>query len=216
MSIDAWDDESYAQSRSIKTGNFTKLLDNMKDFVNSGTRCELGVSFIVSKENHNHIYEACSLLKDCRVRHVKISAAVVSNNSIQSNAYHNNLRMRVEQEITLSRELESENFTVIDHYHTLNDRFIKTYSTCPAIQYLAVIGADSKVYACQDKAYTDGGILGSIENQSFKEFWFSNENRNRVYGINPSRSCTHHCVSHAKNTVLHELLNLDSEHATFV
>lgn len=216
VSLDAWDDESYARSRDIKVGHFTKLLNNLKGFVASGTRCELGISFIVGKENHEHIFEACTLLKDCGVKHVKISGAVVSNEVEESNAYHASIRDRVSEEIERAKTLDDANFTIINHYHALSDRFTKPYETCPAMQFLTVIGADSKVYACQDKAYTEGGLLGSIENQSFKDFWFSEENLKRVYALNPSRSCKHHCMSHAKNTVLHELLNLDREHSVFV
>lgn len=216
VSLDAWDDESYARSRDIKTGHFTKLLGNLRDFVASGTRCELGISFIVGKENHDHIFEVCALLKDCGVKHVKISGAVVSNDVEESNAYHAPIQGRVSAEIERAQALDDANFTIINHYHALSDRFSKTYDTCPSMQFLTVIGADSQVYACQDKAYTDGGLLGSLEHQSFKTFWFSDENRKRVYALNPSQSCTHHCMSHAKNIVLHELLNLDREHAVFV
>ncbi len=216
VSIDAWDDESYARSRSIKVGGFTRLLENLRDFSASGTSCELGVSFIVGVENHDHIFEACAMLKDCGVQHVKVSGAVVSNTAEESNAYHAPIYDRVTAEIERAQSLNDANFAVIDHYHELSDLFAKPYMTCPSMQFLTVIGADSKVYTCQDKAYTESGLLGSLENQSFKSFWFSEENQQRVYGLNPSKSCLHHCVSHAKNMALHEVLNLDPDHATFV
>ena len=81
---------------------------------------------------------------------------------------------------------------------------------------MVVIGADSKVYSCQDKAYTNEGLLGSIENQRFKEFWFSKENYNRIKSINPSVDCIHHCVEHQKNLLLHEYLAIDENHVEFV
>jgi MoaA/NifB/PqqE/SkfB family radical SAM enzyme len=61
VSLDAWEDNSYADARGIKSGTFTKLIDNLKAFSSSGTDCELGVSFIVSVENHAHIHEACRI-----------------------------------------------------------------------------------------------------------------------------------------------------------
>ena len=81
---------------------------------------------------------------------------------------------------------------------------------------LTVIGADAMVYTCQDKAYTNGGRLGSIRDRRFKEFWFSDENREALARLDPSRHCTHHCVAHAKNLMLTEFLSLDPEHARFV
>lgn len=77
-------------------------------------------------------------------------------------------------------------------------------------------GADCTVYACQDKAYTPGGVLGSIRERSFREFWSSKENGRRLRAIQPSRDCRHHCVADSKNRLLHEYLDLDLVHAGFV
>ena len=84
------------------------------------------------------------------------------------------------------------------------------------MQFLTIIGADAKVYSCHDKAYTDKGFLGSIENQSFKEFWFSKENQERMQAIDPSVDCSHHCAEHRRNLLLHEYLSVDSEHIEFI
>ncbi len=216
VSLDAWNDDSYALARGIKSGTFTKLMDNLKAFSASGTGCELGVSFIVGVENHAHIHEACRALKDAGVRHVKISAVVVSNDVGENNAYHDPIRMRVEEEIERTSRLCDGNFSVINHYHAMAESFAKPYHFCPSLQFLTVIGADSKVYACQDKAYTNSGFLGDIARQSFRTFWFSEENMKRIYAFDPAISCPHHCVSHGKNLVLSEFVGLDSEHAMFV
>ncbi|MBT5869717.1 MAG: radical SAM protein, partial [Nitrospinaceae bacterium] len=122
----------------------------------------------------------------------------------------------VHEQIIRAHELESENFKIINHYHEFPERFDKDYTTCPSQQFLTIIGADSKVYSCHDKAYTDLGFLGSIENRSFKEFWFSEENRTRMQAINPSIHCNHHCAEHRRNLLLHEYLSIDKGHAEFI
>jgi hypothetical protein len=48
------------KSRDAKDGDFTQLMDNMKAFVTTGTRCGLGVSFITGKDNDHRLYEVCS------------------------------------------------------------------------------------------------------------------------------------------------------------
>jgi hypothetical protein len=58
--------------------------------------------------------------------------------------------------------------------------------------------------------------LGSIENQRFKDFWYSDKNRERMQAINPSTDCQHHCAEHKRNLLLHEYLSVDSEHMEFV
>ena len=83
------------------------------------------------------------------------------------------------------------------------------------MQILPIIGADLKVYPCQDKAYNlDEGLIGSIKNQRFKDFWFSD--KNKFYMINPSRVCNHHCVANEKNKMILEYLAADAKHLEFV
>ncbi|MBK4722877.1 radical SAM protein [Azospirillum sp. YIM DDC1] len=216
ISIDAWDDASYTASRGAPAGAFTKLTGNIRAFTARGTSCVLGVSLIVGEANHTHITEVCALLKDAGVNHVKISGAVVSNDVCENNLYHRRIAGEVGRQIARAEELNDDRFTIVNHYHELEERFEKDYRSCPFLQFLTVIGADCRVYTCQDKAYTDSGLLGSIAGRSFKEFWYSGENHARLYGLDPSQSCRHHCVAHQKNLVLTEFLTTDSDHARFV
>lgn len=216
VSLDAWDDASYAASRGIPEGSFSRVIANLTGFARRGSPCVLGVSFIISQRNHAHIAEVCARLKGIGVNHVKLAAAVVSNDVGENNRYHRTIVEAVGAEIARAKALADSSFTVLDHYHETEARFDKGYSFCPSLQYLTVIGADGTVYTCQDKAYAASGILGSIKDRSFKEFWFSEENRARLYALDPSRHCRHHCVAHAKNLAILETLSLDPEHAVFV
>jgi MoaA/NifB/PqqE/SkfB family radical SAM enzyme len=216
VSVDAWDDASYSASRKIKDGMFIKLLENIRNFVATGTKCTLGISFIVSKDNHDHVFDACSQFKDAGVHHIKLSGAVISNDLDENNLYHGEIRDSVSAEIERAKALNDDSFEIINHYHELEGRFEKDYDICPFLQFLTVIGADCQVYTCQDKAFNAAGLLGSIKDRSFKEFWFSDENREALYALNPSKSCGHHCVAHAKNLAILGLLDMDPEHASFV
>ena len=216
ISTDAWDDASFAKSRGIRNGDFSLLLRNIREFTARKSRCVLGISFIVDANNCDHLHEACVLLKEAGANHVKISGVVVSNDGAENNAYHDHIRDRVGQQIELSRALTDEHFQVIDHYHELEERFDKAYQTCPYLMFLTVIGADCMVYTCQDKAFTVAGTLGSIKERRFRDFWFSEENRQRVFSLDPSQECHHHCVTHAKNVAIMDLLSIDPDHGVFV
>lgn len=216
MSVDGWDDASYAKARKIKDGSFTKLLENIRNFVDTGTKCVLGISFVVGKDNAGHIFEASEIFKRAGAHHIKISGVITDNGVAENNLYHREIMDTVQSEIEKTRTLSDDAFQVIDHYHQLEDLFKKEYETCPFLQYLTVIGADCGVYTCQDKAFNKSGMLGSIRDRSFKDFWFSEENRKALYGLNPSISCGHHCIAHAKNLSLHEILDVDSDHGAFV
>ncbi|CAA7613582.1 Fe-S oxidoreductase [Candidatus Terasakiella magnetica] len=216
VSLDSWDDDSYAKSRGIASGAFTRLIENMRAFTKLGSKCVLGTSFIVSQDNHSHLAETCALLKDVGVDHVKVAAAVVSNDVAENNRYHRAIMAAVSDQIERASALNDDGFQVVNHYHETDERFEKDYQTCPFLQFLTVIGADQHVYTCQDKAYTELGSLGSIKERSFKEFWFSDENRQRLYGVDPSQHCRHHCVAHRKNLAINDYLRLDNDHRFFV
>jgi len=216
VSLDGYDDDSYSKARGIKAGEFTKLMTNMRDFKLSGTSCVLGCAFIVGKNNYDHIYNICKTLKDIGVDHVKISGAVVGNSSEENNLYHSEIKDVVSEQMQFTKKIVDENFRIVDHYHDLEGRFEKKYCTCPYILYRPVIGADSCIYTCQDKAYTDSGKLGSIKNIRFKDYWYSKENLGKVYGLDPSKSCSHHCISHSRNVIISEYLSIDPEHMAFV
>ena len=215
ISLDGYDDESYSKARNIKLGEFTKLLNNIRTFKSSGTKCVLGCSLNVDENNFDHISSVCKKLKDAGADHVKISGVIVGNSPKENNLYHNKISDVVSEQMKMAKKLEDNNFNIIDHYHDLEYRFTKEYTTCPYILFRPVIGADSNVYTCQDKAYTDSGKLGNIENISFKDFWFSKKNLDNVYGLDPSRSCNHHCISHSKNVVINEYMSIDEEHLFF-
>ncbi len=216
VSIDAWDDDSYAEARGIRPGAFTRLIDNLRAFAARRSGCMLGVSLIITEANHRHIAETCALLKEVGVDHVKLSAAVVANEVAANNAYHRRFADAVRAEIERARRWQDRGFEVIDHYHELEERFEKPYRSCPFLQYLTVVGADGCVYSCQDKAYTGAGRLGRFLDTGFRAFWFSDHNRRRLARLDPSRDCRHHCVAHQKNLVLHEILGLDPDHGCFV
>ena len=216
VSMDGWDNESYKKARDARDNEFDVVLNNMATFLNKETKCVLGVSFIVGKDNCNHIFQLCKLLKNIGVNHVKLSGVVVANDPMTVNDYHRKFKEIADSQIDLARTLNDEHFSVLDHYHDVDERFDKQYQICPFLQYLTVIGADCMVYTCQDKAYTQSGILGSVKDISFKEFWFSEENKKNLYNLDPSKDCRHHCVSHQKNLAILENLNVDSDHEVFV
>lgn len=217
VSVDGWDDTSYSKARRIKDGSFTRLLENMAAFSALKSSCALGVSFIVGKDNHEHVYEACQTFKQVGAQHVKVSAVVVGNDAHTNNTYHAEIKEKVQAQIRQAQATLSEpGFEILNHYHDVDGRFDKEYTICPYLMFLTVIGADCTVYTCQDKAYTESGILGSIKDRRFKDFWRSEENRQKLFALNPSVSCGHHCVTHTKNLALMEYLSLDPKHGAFV
>ena len=215
VSIDGYDDESYAKARDVKVGEFTKIVKNMKEFTDIPNRvCNLGVSFIIDATNYTKIYQFSKLMKEIGVDSIKLSGCVVANEGEKNNEYHKPFfdeAKKLSQQV--KEELEDKNFEVFDSYHYLDDKFDKDYTWCPYSQVLPVIGADLNIYPCQDKAYNlENGLIGGIQNMSFKEFWFND--KNKFFKINPSKDCQNHCVANGKNQMILDYLDVD--HLGFV
>lgn len=215
ISIDGWDDKSYAKYRDIKEGEFSKVIENLKNFKKLGGKCYLGISIVVDKDNAGHIYEMLKLFHSIGVNSVKVSACLINDNIDDINAYHKpyleSTKKQIQQAIN---EFSSENFEILDAYYEITSRYEKDYTWCPYLQINPVIGADRVVYACHDKAYTEDGAIGSIENQSFKNLW--NNSKEKFFKINPSKDCNHHCMVNIQNKHLLDYLSIDKDHQEFV
>jgi len=216
ISIDGWDDKSYSSYRGVAKSEFSNVMTNMKNFKKLGGKCYLGVSFIVDETNSSHVYDFIRILKGVGVDSIKISPCILFNDSNANNSYHAPFYDRVKEQVSKAKqEMENDAFEIFDAYHKLEDRFQKDYYWCPFIQILPVIGADLNVYCCQDKAYNiDEGMLGSLINQSFRDFWFSD--KMKFFNIDPSATCNHHCIANEKNRMILEYLNADRDHLEFV
>lgn len=215
ISMDGWDDQSYSDYRGVARGEYSKILGNIRHFKSLGGKCYLGVSLIVDKENASHVLDILKTLKKEGVQSVKLSACLV-NDSVQSNEYHSKLFSIVRPQIEIAlKTLKDDRFEIFDAYQKLDEKFLKDYEWCPYLQILPVIGADLNVYSCPDKAYNkELGLIGSIKDMRFKDFWFSD--KNKFFRINPSRHCRHHCETNAKNKLVLEYLDTDPEHLNFV
>lgn len=221
ISMDAANSEIYSKIRAANINEFNNVCNNIHDFSKiKGRKSQLGINFIVTKENHKDVYAFLKLMKRLGADHVKISESVVSTKRAQNKRYHspflNSVKRQIERGIS---NVENNNFKIIDKFDCFvdeNNCYTKEYTWCPSIQCLTVIAADLHVYTCHDKAYTKTGKIGSIKNKSFKEFWFSKKAKRRIMDLNPSKDCIHHCTQHNKNLMLLDYLDVDKKHLNFV
>jgi len=215
ISLDSWNDESYMVSRKVRDGEFSCLMRRIRDFISLNGFCSLGVNLVVDQKNAKHVYDTVNLLRGIGVNNVKLSPCIISNDSQRNLDYHRSIFSLVRKQIEqLKSESPSDSFELFDAYHELNTKFDKDYEWCPYLQVLCVIGADLNVYSCQDKAYTDSGLLGTIKHQRFTEFWFNGQEK--FFRINPSHDCRQHCTANRKNMMLHEYLQTHPCHQAFV
>lgn len=202
ISMDGWDRESYANYRKCNPDDFDHLIKNIGIAAKVTSKCVLGVNIIVDKENAGHIYDMVKMVHDLGIQSIKISPCIMSNEGKANNDIHYRLRPMVQAQLARIKE---EGIQVYDSFHQQLGSFKKDYGWCPYVQILPIIGADQNVYACHDKAYNkDTGLLGSIRDQGFKEFWF--DGKDKFYKINPAKDCNHHCITDQTNKMLFEYI----------
>lgn len=216
ISMDGWDDESYREYRGCGDGEFTRIVANMADFKKLDGRCYLGVSIVVDKQNSAHLYDLIRMLCEIGVDSVKIAPCIVSNDGNKNNEYHQPVFELVKEQLSRAiLDFVGAGFEIFDSYHAQLESFAKNYRWCPYLQITPVIGADMNVYSCHDKAYNlKDGLLGSIRDVRFKEFWQSD--MDKFFRINPAMMCNHHCVMDGSNQQIIEYLAVDQEHLDFV
>jgi MoaA/NifB/PqqE/SkfB family radical SAM enzyme len=216
VSIDGWDGPSYARYRKVGPDEFDRVMNNMQAFKKMGGRCYLGVSLIIDHENAAHVYEMLCRLKAIGVDSAKLSPCLVSDDQDENNRYHQPVFESVRTAILKAvADLGDDTFEIFPAYYRLDEKFEKSYTWCPYLQILPIIGADLNVYPCPDKAYNlKDGVLGSIRYRRFKEFWFAD--KRLFFRINPSQCCRHHCERNPVNELIMEYLHVDPEHRLFV
>ncbi len=216
VSMDGWDNESYKRYRNAGDNEYTKIMNNLENFVKLDGKCVLGVSLILDTENCHHVYRSLKRYKEAGVSSVKASACIIGNTAQETNQFHAPVFQETKAEIQRAiADLADDNFEIFDAYHEMGDKFAKVYDWCPYQQILTVVAADQNVYSCQDKAYNlDSGLIGSIRDTSFAEFWKTN--KSKFFKICPSKDCNHHCVANNKNKMIFDYLNVDMEHIEFV
>jgi MoaA/NifB/PqqE/SkfB family radical SAM enzyme len=194
VSIDYTTPEQMIASRGVD--QYIRVLANMERFAANPKRCELGVNYIVTKDNYVGLAEFCGKLKDIGVQNVRVSPVWLPN----FEKYHAPIRADVMFEIDKAKRHSDSKFAVYSSYDLGSPAHSRdrTFSRCWFMQMVPVIGADQNVYACHNTAYSTHGVVGSIKDRRFKELWFSAEAKAKFEALNPQHSCQHQCAAHSK------------------
>jgi len=217
ISIDSIVPENYAKIRGISENAMKILLENIKDFAKiKSDSCELGINFVIGKENYKEIENVAATMKELGVNHVKF--APLFNNETEE--YHKDIKDEIIDTLNnIASRLNGPKFKIIDLYTSDFDNyevFKRTYSRCPIKECVCVIGADSKVYFCHDKAYLSDGCVCDLSNQSFLEGWNSEAVTRKFREFDAKKICRQHCVYDSRNILINSYLDMDMNHINFI
>lgn len=209
-SIDYTSAAQMAASRNIAEDQFPRIMNNIGDFARTKKPdCDLGVNYIVTRDNYDGLAQFCLRLKEIGVGNVRISPVWRPDFAW----YHNAIESVVRAEIEMAQKLNDANFTVYSSYNLNSSahRSERNYHKCYFTQMVPVVAADQIVYHCHNTAYAEHGVIGSIKDRSFKDLWFSDEAKEAFARLNPSHVCRHQCAADGKNKLIADLLEASGD-----
>jgi len=219
ISLDSINAETFVATRKRPEQMFHKLIENIREFAKiKNPSCEFGINFVVNEKNTHQVYDAVKFFKELGVNHIKITPVYIPDGKFQE--YHRDTRESVQDQIKRAKEdFAGDGFGIYDTYENdfkltgINQR---TYHRCFIMQTVPIIGADSCVYFCHDKAYTHKGMLGCLKDKRFKDLWFSKEAEEKFKTFDAMKECCHHCTYDQRNILIGDTIASWGEHVNFV
>lgn len=216
VSIESAYADTYARIRGVNT--FEKVTQNIANFIqNKNPSCTVGINCVVTKDNYREIYDLCELMSKLGVDNIKLSPLRLDGDLGE---YHKPFEKSVKSQIKQAKsEFENDKFKIIDKYSDdagLDEHYQKPYHRCMIQEIFTVIGADCKVYFCHQRAYTKNGDIGSLQEQSFKELWYSEDTVKKIRELDACQECNFRCVYDERNILLNNLMTIDRNHIDFI
>ena len=208
VSVDYHTPEMFSKTRRLSEKYFYVIMDNIKEFSKiKNKNCDLNVNYIITKENHDTLYDAAVLLKNAGVEIIRF--APVWNVTFYE--YHALIREKVMEQFELMKDLEDENFKIFSSYDIDNVLIKRPYKRCYMMEVVPIIGADLNIYPCHNQVYLNDSIICSFKDRSFKEAWFGEETRKMFETFDCQATCTNLCAADNKNLYIRELLNCEGD-----
>jgi hypothetical protein len=174
----------------------------------------VGVGFVVNRENWREVYDAASRAKDSGVDNFRISAVFQNDGA----SYFEDFFVEASALCSRSKvDLEDAHFTVFNLFGDRVDDLVGGYPEnpfCPFQQLCTYVGSDLNVYRCCMTAYSDFGLLGSLETSRFSDLWRSEAVKSKLLKFD-ARTCLR-CMYNKKNDVIRYALSENPPHVEFL
>jgi len=169
---------------------------------------------VVTPDNWKEVVQAAKLAKELGADNIRISAQFSQEDERLFADFHSRAFLLCSE----AEKLSDGNFTVYNRFsERLDDLRLKSPSDrlCGYQFFTAYIGADLNVYRCCGYAYNERGLVGSIKEQRFKDFWLSQARFNNQINFD-ARGCER-CQFRRQNSVLAYALSPEKQlHEEFV
>jgi len=218
VSLDAGTAFTHAQMKGISEDVFQDVQKGIQSLSSrvheSGSDLYLGVGFVITRENWEEITTAARLVRSLGAHSIRFSAVYSS----AGQDYYRGLLTGIRDNLERASEYQTKDFKVLDSFtERLADlkQGRPEYSRCLQQYVSTYVGADMNVYRCCVQAYNRKGLLGSIKDVRFDQFWSDPRVVDKLKGFD-ARSCPR-CQFNGKNRIANAILDaLPLTHVNFV
>lgn len=191
VSIDAATPETYCSMRRVGKGQWKLATENLRKLCERrdalASQTIVGMGFVVSKENWREVRDAAAMAREFGVNSFRISAVFQPDNERYFEGFYDEARELCEA----AESLSGGGFRVTNSFgKRLEDLRLghPDYQHCRYQQFTTYLSAKMELYRCCNTSYSTRGLIGSIENQRFKDLWNSQALRDSFNSFD-ARSC---------------------------
>jgi MoaA/NifB/PqqE/SkfB family radical SAM enzyme len=155
---------------------------------------------VVTRENYQEIANTAMAARSLGVDNFRVSAMF---NPEGSDYYSSAMLKETREQLATAAGLSSSTFQMIDCFE---DRYADLaegrpdYQQCGYQHFNTYIAGDLNVYRCCVTAYNPRGLVGSLQNQTFRQLWES-QAKQQSYATFDARGCDR-CMFNNKNRVI--------------
>ena len=217
VSVDAGNRDTYAHIRSVSDKQWDLMSNGLAalvkeresyDFRSLYQPLQIGVGFVVTPDNHKEIYQAAEVFSEIGVDNIRYGVMF----NPEGDKPYKGIKQAIAYEVErVKYDFHSNSFNVIDRTGEKLKELKQgrpDYRRCGYQELTTYIGGDQNVYRCCIYAYNLHGLLGTIRDKRFKDFWFSEERAEKFREFS-ARSC-----ERCQFTIINKTINkaLDEEY----
>ena len=215
VSVDAANARTYSRIRGVSEGHFSRAIGNLRELCLlkrlRGSQVAIGVGFVVTKDNWQEVCEAAKLAKETGADNFRISGIFQNEGAKYFAEFYEAASDLCQQ----AQELSGDGFMVFNNFtdRVADQEHRPDYERCGYQHLTTYIGGDQNVYRCCNTSYNERGLLGSIKDRSFREFWLSDETHAKLCDFD-ARGCDR-CQFNGQNHFINYALQAATPHVAF-
>jgi len=211
FSLDAFKPSTFKELHGVGNVEFYKVLENIASCVKikreNKYSVEIGVQAIFESANCNEMVQLCEMVKDIGVDNFQVKPA----HDHPKSSYHPGF-YDYSGEIKNSLEkIETEDFKVIVRLKSLERIKVKrNYKECHGFNFYGLIDANGSVVPCNIFYNNPEFIYGNINDNRFKDIWFSERRKSimeKIYESNHQYCAEYRCRLDVMNRYLERVKN---------